>query len=90
MQESSNEIYIRCSNAVALAQTMLRAKAVESVRLSDREEGLVVGTRTPVAVYQQLPQWMTEAYAQIHELRCSDDSLQALFSSLLQIHRGRV
>jgi ABC-2 type transport system ATP-binding protein len=85
-----NEIYIRCSNAVGLAQTMLRAKVVESVRLNNREEGLVVGTRSPVAVYQQLPEWMIEADAQIHELRCSDDSLQALFSSLLQIHRGRV
>ncbi len=33
-----NEIYIRCSNAIRLAQTMLRTKVVESVRLNDREE----------------------------------------------------
>lgn len=85
-----NEIYIRCSNAAGLAQRMLRSEAIESVQFSDGREGLVVGTCSPVTVYQYLPEWTVEADSQIHELRCSDDSLQALFSSLLQIHRGRV
>ncbi len=85
-----NEIYIRCSNPAGLAQRMLRSEVIESVRFSDRREGLVVGTCSPVTVYQYLPEWTVEADSQIHELRCSDDSLQALFSSLLQIHRGRV
>jgi ABC-2 type transport system ATP-binding protein len=85
-----NEIHIRCRNAASLAQTMLRADVVESVRFSDREEGIVIGTRSPVQVYRHLPEWTLEADAQIHELHCADDSLQALFRSLLRIHRGSV
>lgn len=84
-----NEVQIQCSNATALAEAMLRADVVESLRFSNREEGVIVGTRSPATIYQHLPEWAEQAGSQIHELHCTDDSLQALFSSLLQIHRGR-
>jgi hypothetical protein len=68
---------------------MLRAEAVESVRLDEPAGGLVVGTCSPSVIYRKLPDWALEAESQIHELHCSDDSLPALFHSLLQIHRGK-
>jgi ABC-2 type transport system ATP-binding protein len=83
-----NEITVRCNNAAGLAERMLHAKAIESLQFNGEEE-LVIGTCSPVTVYQRLPEWTADAGVQIQELRCSDDSLQALFTSLLQIHRGR-
>jgi ABC-2 type transport system ATP-binding protein len=85
-----NEIYVRCSNATGLAQAMLRAGVVDSLRFGDRGEELVIGTCSPVAVYEHLPEWTAEVGARIYELRCADDSLQTLFHSLLRIHRGKV
>ena len=60
---------------------------VESLRF-DGEGTLVLATHRPAAVYSQLPQWVHASGVRVHELRSTDDSLQALFNSLLRIHRG--
>ena len=88
LAEVPNEIRIRCEGASQLARRLLEEEAVEAVRFDDGGRVLVVSSRSPAAIYTQLPGWIADTDVRIHELRSSDDSLQTLFSSLLRIHRG--
>ena len=84
-----NEIRIRCDHANRLAKRLLNTDAVEAVRFTDGGQGLVLATCSPATVYNRLPEWIADAGVRVDELRSTDDSLQALFDSLLAIHRGR-
>jgi len=83
-----NEMEIRCSDPTRLAHRLIEEDIVDSVRFACGGEILVLSTRSPATVYRQLPDWVDAAGIQIHELRSTDDSLQRLFNSLLQLHRG--
>jgi ABC-2 type transport system ATP-binding protein len=82
-----HEIRIRCDGAAQLARRLIEEGVVESLRF-DGEGTLVLATHRPAAVYGRLPEWLQGGGIRIHELRSNDDSLQALFNSLLRIHRG--
>lgn len=82
------EVHIRTSDARALARRLLQTDVVESLRVSDDGRDLVVATTTTAEMYRRLPEWLSQTDVEIHELRSNDDSLQALFDSLLRIHRG--
>ena len=84
-----NEIRIRCNDTAQLARRLLDSDTVESLRFTDDGRGLVLATRSPATVYNRLAQWIAGTEIRIDELRSTDDSLQALFDSLLRIHRGR-
>ena len=90
LADAPNEIRLRCDGATELACRLMAEKAVDSVRFAEEGRVLVLSTRSPATIYAQLPNWIAGTGIRIHELRCSNDSLQTLFSSLLQIHRGRV
>jgi ABC-2 type transport system ATP-binding protein len=81
------EISIRCDHPPQLARRLIEEGVVESIRFGD-EGMLVLATHRPAAVYSQLPQWVHASGVRVHELRSTDDSLQALFNSLMRIHRG--
>jgi ABC-2 type transport system ATP-binding protein len=68
---------------------LLDTEAVQSIRFTDEGEGLVLATRSPATVYSQLPEWIADTDVRIDEFRAADESLHALFDSLLRIHRGR-
>ena len=85
-----NEIWLRCDNASELACRLVQQGCVDSIRFAEDGRVLVVGTRSPAAVYGQLPELVAGSGICIHEMRSSDESLHALFSSLLDIHRGNV
>ncbi|HUT11921.1 MAG TPA: ABC transporter ATP-binding protein [Thermoguttaceae bacterium] len=82
------EIHIRCQGAARLARQAVEEELVQAVRFTDGDEGLVLSTRSPAAVYARLPQWTDDTNVRIHELRSSGESLETLFGSLLRIHRG--
>ncbi|MGQ9575468.1 MAG: ABC transporter ATP-binding protein [Thermoguttaceae bacterium] len=82
------EIHIRCDGAAQLARRLIDEGVVDSLRFAEGGQSLILATRRPVALYNQLPQWIEGTGIRIHELRSGDESLQALFSSLLKIHRG--
>ena len=84
-----NEIRIRCSNAPQLARRLLETDAVQALRFTDDGQGLVLATRSPATIYNRLPEWIAGTDVRIEEFRSTGDSLQALFESLLRIHRGR-
>jgi ABC-2 type transport system ATP-binding protein len=83
-----NEIRIRCDNPSLLAQRFVQCGVAESIRLVEEGRLLMVSTRSPLAVFEQLPGWLEELDVQVQELRSADDSLQRLFSSLMRMHRG--
>ncbi len=88
LAEVPNEIVIRCRHADKLAQVLVLEESVESLRYTDG--GLIVSTRSPLTVYQNLPRWLKGNEASIEEMRSADDSLQNLFNTLMRIHRGEL
>ncbi len=82
-----NEIRIQCDGRAELAERLVAEAAIESVRF-EGADALVVGTRSPTALYSRLPDWICGTSIRIHQLQSNDDSLQALFASLLHLHRG--
>jgi len=88
LAEIPNEIRIRTNDSNGLARRLLDEQVVESIRFADGGETLLVETRCPAAIYARLPQWIEGSGIQIRELRSTDESLHALFNSLMRIHRG--
>jgi len=83
-----NEIRIRCDRPTLLAREFVESGLSESIRFLDQGETILVSTRSPVAVFEQLPRWLAKLDIEVFEMRSADDSLQRLFSSLMRIHRG--
>jgi ABC-2 type transport system ATP-binding protein len=88
LAEVPREIRIRCDDAAQLAHRLVQEKAVDSIRFAGNGEVLIVSTRSPTNLYTQLPAWTEGTGIRIRELQSADESLQRLFDSLLQIHRG--
>lgn len=90
--EVPSELAIRCDRPAALARALLEAEAVEGLRFAGSRPGeadcVMVETRTPLRVYEALPAAISASGVRVSEVRAKDDSLQALFDSLLKIHRG--
>ncbi len=83
-----HEIRICCDRPKVLARSLLETDLIEGLRSEKGGAELVVATRTPVRVYEELPELIERHELQVSELRSPDESLQALFDSLLRIHRG--
>ena len=83
-----NEITIRTSEPRRLASLLMERELSDSLRI-DRDM-LTVSTRHPGKLYEQLPGWLAELEISVDEMHSADESLQALFNSLLKIHRGEL
>ncbi len=87
-----SELSLRCDKPLELARALLDTGAVEGLELSAARPGepgaLVVATRNPLRVYEELPAAIAASGARVLEIRSRDESLQSLFESLLRIHRG--
>jgi ABC-2 type transport system ATP-binding protein len=88
LAEVPNEIVMRCAKPAELAKLLVQESSVESLRYAD--DGLVVSTRSPLAVFQHLPGWLKASDVRVEEMRSADDSLQNLFNTLMRIHRGEI
>jgi ABC-2 type transport system ATP-binding protein len=86
LDELPKEMRLRCDNPNALARRLLDEEMVESVRFVDDE--LLISSRRPAAVFDRLPEIVESAGTRVLELHSTDSSLQALFDTLLKIHRG--
>ena len=85
-----NEIRVRCDKPTLLARQFVESGLIESVRFVEEGRVMLVSTRSPVAVFEQLPLWLEQLDVHVQEMRSADDSLQRLFSSLMRMHRGEV
>lgn len=83
-----HEIRISCDRPKVLAQSLMEIDLVEGLRSEKGSDELVVATRTPVRVYEELPGLIERHGLAVSEVRSPDETLQALFDSLLRIHRG--
>jgi ABC-2 type transport system ATP-binding protein len=83
-----NEIRVWCDHPPVLARQFIESGLVESVRFIEEGQVLLVSTRSPLAVFEQMPSWIEGLGVRVHEFRSADDSLQRLFSSLMRMHRG--
>lgn len=88
LAEVPSEIRIRTSDSNGLAHRLVEQGVVESLRFADGGQTLLVATRCPAAIYAGLPRWLDGSGIEVSELQSTDESLQALFSSLMRIHRG--
>ncbi len=83
-----NEIRVRCDQPALLARQLVESQLAESVRFVEPDNQLVISTRSPVQVFEQLPLWLEKLGIHIDEMHSADDSLQRLFTSLMRMHRG--
>lgn len=83
-----NEIRIRCDAPRQLARQFLESEVAESIQFTEQDRVLVVTTRSPRTIYEQLPAWLRQLNIHVDEIRSTDDSLQNFFSSLMRMHRG--
>jgi ABC-2 type transport system ATP-binding protein len=84
-----NEFVIRGSGLRELSQRMIAAELVDSVRLEGNDR-LTVTTHKPNALTDRLPEWNETGDIRVIELSSGDDTLQALFTTLMRIHRGEL
>lgn len=83
-----NEITIRASDPRGLGSLILEHELTDSIRIE--RDLLQLTTRHPAKLYEQMPGWIAETGISVGEMRSADESLQALFNSLLKIHRGEL
>jgi len=86
--QAPNEVAFRTNRPHRLASMLLEEQLGDSVRIHD--DLLTCSTRQAGRLYDNLPQWLVENSIEVYEMHSPDESLQALFSSLLKIHRGEV
>ena len=86
LADAPNEITLCTNLPHRLAGILVEQDATDSVRIDDRS--VTVATRHPQTLYAELPRWLEGSEIKISELRSADESLQALFNSLMRIHRG--
>ena len=83
-----NEITLRTNRPHDLAQRLIEHHVADSVHIdADR---VTLSTRSPSQLLVELPSWTGDGQLEITEIRSADESLQALFNTLLQIHRGEI
>ena len=90
LDDIPREIEIVCDNAALLALLVQQQSSVDSFQFREDGEGLTIITRNTREVYQQLPAWLEDQQVTIREVTSSDESLQALFDTLMKIHRGEI
>ena len=83
-----NEISLRTSNPRRLAGILLEREVTDSLQIDG--DRVTISTRHPGRLYDQLPEWLDESRISVGEMHSGDESLQALFNSLLKIHRGEL
>lgn len=83
-----NEIALKCSDPHALAALLLGERVADSVRIT--ESVLTVATQHPAVLYERLPDWLQTSGIVVSEMHSADESLQALFNSLMKMHRGEL
>jgi len=83
-----NEVALRCDRPRELARILLERAGVDTIRFDDGL--LTVATHDPARLLAELPAALAESGIQVSDVSSADESLQALFDSLMKIHRGEL
>ena len=89
LANSPNTLVIRCSDARKLTSLLAAECPLASVKFRSDEE-IEVETESASEVCQTLTRLVAEHSLSIHEITSTDESLKALFATLMRIHRGEM
>jgi ABC-2 type transport system ATP-binding protein len=81
-----NEVTLRCDRPHELARILVEHQLTDTLQI--RGDTVTVTTRHAGQLVSGLPQWTGDAELQITEMHSANESLQSLFSTLMQMHRG--
>jgi ABC-2 type transport system ATP-binding protein len=84
-----NQIRFRTNRPREMAEVLLQQGLIDMLDLDEGAGRLSVSTSEPARLYEQLPV-LSKQGIEIQEMHSGDDSLQAVFDSLLRIHRGEI
>ena len=84
-----NRIRFKSNQPKEMAVQLLEKGLVQTIDVDEAAGQLTVTTSQPADLYEQLP-ILSEQGIEILEMHSGDDSLQAVFDSLLGIHRGEI
>ncbi len=76
-----------CDNCHRLSQLLIDRQLVDSVQIIEPDR-VTISSRRVRDLIRDIPSWAEEEGVTIREMHSPDDSLQAIFTSLLKIHRG--
>lgn len=88
LANAPNEITLHTNHPHRLAAFLVERQLANSLRIDDHS--VTVATLQPARIYRELPRSLAEMGIAVTEMRSSDESLQALFNSLMKIHRGEL
>jgi ABC-2 type transport system ATP-binding protein len=88
LADAPNEIAIRTNHPHLLAGLLVQHEVTDSLKIDDGT--ITIATHHPHVLFSNLPKWLADTDITISEIRSADDSLQALFNSLMKIHRGEL
>ena len=89
LADSPNTLTIRTSDPNRLAAYLTKDAAIKNLKFVG-DDMVEIETLSASSVLQQLPAAAAEARIEIMEVVSSDESLKALFSTLMKIHRGEI
>lgn len=88
-----SELEIDCDQPYQLAGLLLQQKLITSAQVETKSSGtgrLKLRTLKAGSLSSELPKLVAAHKLTVNRVRSADDSLQALFNSLLKIHRGEL
>jgi len=88
MANAPNEITLRTSHPHRLAALLVERELATSLRIDDHS--VTVATLQPATIFRELPRSLVEMGITVTEMQSTDESLQALFNSLMKLHRGEL
>lgn len=90
--DTPSEILIECDRPWDLGGLLMTQQMANSIQVDQKDgrERLRVQTLRAGTLCSQLPELITQHNLKITRMHSGDDSLQALFNSLLRIHRGEL
>lgn len=88
LADSPSRLMFSTNSPKKLATMLIEHCPVQSIELGNDGSTLVLETLSTAEVFDKLPTLLTQSGIQIYELTSHDDSLNSLFATLMQIHRG--
>jgi ABC-2 type transport system ATP-binding protein len=88
LSEIPNQIRIRSPQYRQLAARLAASDDVSELKVDREQETLTVATDSPGQLATELSRCVAEHGFHVTEVRAEDDTLQSLFSMLMQLHRG--
>jgi ABC-2 type transport system ATP-binding protein len=88
LREIPNQIRIRSPHYRQIAAQLVTQEEVLELKVDREHQMIVVSTESPAKLATRLSEVVQQTGFQVSEVRSEDESLQSLFSMLMQLHRG--